>query len=626
MLLCCAPSPPRAQACSPLPPCRPCGSARSVLCPGERGRSERSKHRRVRARSLRSRNQSLRAQSHWADGYSTAEEEPGGDSPGSSPPSLPDAEALASWLRSCGSAAGVRRAHAVAVRSLESLGVFVANNLISAYAKFDELSDARKVFDEMPERSVVSWTAMMNAYRKLGHHGDVVKLFLDMVASGVQGNSLTLVCLLKSCGERCDAKLGRQVHGCVVKGGWSNVIMDSAVAHFYAQCGDVSSASNVFDRMASRDVVSWTTMITAYVQNGRGEHALRMFPAMVSEGFRPNEFTVCSVLKACAEEKALGFGKQLHGAVVKKMYKDDIHVGSALVTMYARCGEVSDAQAVFDKMPRRNTITWTSMISGYAQSGYGEEAILLFRKMKMRRVFANNLTIVGLLSACGSMQSVYLGKELHAQIIKNSMEENLQIGSTLVWLYSKCGEYTYAARILQAMPDRDAVSWTALISGYNCLGHNAEALKSLDEMLWDGVTPNPYTYSSALKACARLEALRDGRRIHGVVNKTQAFSNVFVGCSLIDMYMRCGKVDEARLVFDAMPEHNLVTWKVMIAGFAQNGLCEEALKYMYLMQQEGYVVDDFMLSTVLTSCGNLQLKSKGLSFSGSITSSLSKKL
>ncbi|CAN6311678.1 unnamed protein product [Urochloa humidicola] len=615
MLLCSSPFPPRIQICSPAPPLHPSGLPRSVVSSGEQGRSKKNKSHRVRAQDFKSRSQPLLAQSRRADGHGDpADEDSGGDSLGSPPPPLPDAEAVALSLRSCRSAAGVRRAHAVALRSLDSLGVFVSNNLISAYVKFDEVADARRVFDEMPDRSIVSWTAMMNGYQKLGRHSEVVRLFLDMLATGMRGNSLTFVCLLKSCGEQGDAKLGRQVHCCIAKAGCSNVIADSAVAHFYAQCGDVAATSTVFDRMASRDVVSWTTMITAYVQHGHGDKALRMFPTMVAEGFRPNEFTVCSVLKACAEEKALRLGKQLHGAVVKKLYKYDIHVGSALVSMYARCGEVFDAQAVFDKMPRRNTITWTSMISGYAQSGYGEEAVLLFRKMKMRRVFVNNLTIVGLLSACGSMQSISLGKELHAQIIKNCMEDNLQIGSTLVWLYSKCGVHTYAARILEAMPDRDAVAWTAMISGYNNLGHNVEALKSLDEMLWDGVTPNTYTYSSALKACARLEALRDGRRIHGVVNKTQAFSNIFVGCSLIDMYMRCGKVDEARRVFDAMPEHNLVTWKVMITGFTQNGLSEEALKYMYLMRQEGYDVDDFVLSTVLTSCGDLRLKSDCISF------------
>jgi len=617
MLLCCSPSLPGLQTSAQLPSLCPTSlpRARGVLNTGEQGSRRSSKFHRVRAQALKPRNQSLRAESHRADGHGDpADEDPGGELPSSAAPLLPDAVAVAFSLRMCRSAAGVRRAHAAALRSLDGLTVLVSNNLISAYVRFDETAAARKVFDGMPERSVVSWTAMMSGYQRLGRRGQVVRLFLDMLATGLRGNSLTFVCLLKSCGERGDASLGRQVHCCAVKGGWSNVIMDSAVAHFYARCGDVAAASAVFDRMASRDVVSWTTMVTAYVQHGHGDKALRMFPEMVSEGFRPNEFTVCSALKACAEEKALRFGKQLHGAVVKKLYKYDIHVGSALVTMYARCGEVFDAQTVFDKMPRRNTITWTSMISGYAQRGYGEEAVLLFRKMKMRRVFVNNLTIVGLLSACGSMQSLYLGKELHAQIIKNSMEENLQIGSTLVWFYSKCGAHTYAAKILEAMPDRDAVAWTAMISGYNNLGQNVEALKSLDEMLWDGVEPNTYTYSSALKACARLESLRDGRRIHGVVKKTQAFSNVFVGCSLIDMYMRCGKVEEARRVFDAMSEHNMVAWKVMITGFTQNGLCKEALKYMYLMQQEGYDVDDFVLSTVLTSCGDLQLKSDCISF------------
>lgn len=617
MLLCCCHFPHQIQICAPRSPFHPSCLPQSLLGSGEQERSKKSKFHRLRAQVFKSKNQPLRSQSHRADDRGDpADKIPRKreDLPCSSAPSLQDAEAVAFWLRFCRSALDVRITHAVALRSLGSLGLFVSNNLISAYGRFDGAANARKVFDEMPERSIVSWTAMMSGYQKLGHHGEVVRLLMDMLAAGVQGNSLTFVCLLKSCGERCDAKLGQQVHCCVVKGGWSNMIVDSAVAHFYAQCGDVAAASTVFDRMASRDVVSWTTMITAYVQHGHGDKALQMFPKMVSEGFRPNEFTVCSALKACAEEKALRFGKQLHGAIVKKLYKYDIHVGSALVTMYARCGEVFDAQAVFDKMPRRNTITWTSMISGYAQSGCGEEAVFLFRKMKMRRVFVNHLTIVGLLSACGSMQSIYLGKELHAQIIKNCMEENLQIGSTLVWFYSRCGEHTYAARILEAMPDRDAVAWTAMISGYNNLGHNVEALKSLDEMLWDGVAPNTYTYSSALRACARLEALRDGRRIHGVVNKTQAFSNVFVGCSLIDMYMRCGKVDEARRVFDAMPEHNLVTWKVMITGFTQNGLCGEALKYMFLMQKEGYDIDDFVLSTVLSSCGDLQLKSDCIPF------------
>lgn len=195
MLLCCAPSPHRVQAFPPLHPTCVLSSS------GEQGRSEKSKRQRVKAQSFR------------ADGYLPAAEGPAEDLLGSAarPLQLPDAEALASWLRSCGSLAGVRGVHAVALRSLGSLGVFVSNNLISAYVEFDEVMDARKVFDGMHERSVVSWMAMMNGYRKLGCHGEVRWLFLDMLASGVQGNSLTFVCLLKS-RRRYPGAAGSRVH------------------------------------------------------------------------------------------------------------------------------------------------------------------------------------------------------------------------------------------------------------------------------------------------------------------------------------------------------------------------------------------------------------------------------
>nr|CAD1825163.1 unnamed protein product [Ananas comosus var. bracteatus] len=349
-----------------------------------------------------------------------------------------------------------------------------------------------------------------------------------MVGSDVKANGLTFVCLLKFCGNRFDVDLGKQVHACVVKGRWSNLIVDSALVFFYSRCGDLLGAFKVFDKMPGKDVVCWTTMITAYVQHGLVDEAFSMFSSMQYHGFCPNEFTVCSVLKACGEARDLRLGKQLHGAVAKGLFKQDVYVGSSLVNMYVRCGEVLDARIVFDLMPKRNTITWTSMISGYAQSGFGEEAILLFQRMKRRRVFVNNQTVVSVLSACGSIGSLHLGKEVHAQIIKNLVLENIHIGSTLIWFYCKCGEYNYAAKILESMPARDVISWTAMISGYSSLGYGSEALKLLNDMLWDNVKPNMFTYSSALKACARLENANYGKWIHACVSKAKALENVFV--------------------------------------------------------------------------------------------------
>nr|CAD1825204.1 unnamed protein product [Ananas comosus var. bracteatus] len=365
-------------------------------------------------------------------------------------------------------------------------------------SRFRELWDARKVFDGMPERNVVSWTAVLNGFLNMGLDDEVLVLFKEMVVSDVEANGLTFVCLLKYCGNRFDVDLGKQVHACVVKGRWSNLIVDSALVYFYSRCGDLLGAFKVFDKMPGKDVVCWTTMITAYVQHGLVDEAFSMFSSMQYHGFCPNEYTVCSVLKACGEARDLRLGKQLHGAVAKGLFKQDVYVGSSLVNI---------------ENSRINARERCCLMDGHD---------------------------------FGIQQS----------------------------------------RI------------------------RSEALKLLNDMLWDNVKPNMFTYSSALKACARLENANYGKWIHACVSKAKALENVFVGSSLIDMYMRCRDVADALRVFDEMPDRNSVTWKVMVIGYAKNGRCKEALKLMYRMQEEGFDVDSFVLATVLSACGDVQWESE----------------
>ncbi|KAI3761761.1 hypothetical protein L1987_52183 [Smallanthus sonchifolius] len=512
---------------------------------------------------------------------------------------------LGNFLRSCSSVKEVRRLHVVVAKGCGGDSrLYLHNNLISVYVRVGRLIDARKVFDEMPERNVVSWTAMLDGYLKYGFEDEGLRLFMDFVESGIQANSKTFVCLLNLCSGRLDFELGKQLHGCVLKGGFGNLIVESALVYFYAQCEHLDEAFRVFDRMQEYDVVCWTTIITACSQHGKTKDAFMLFSKMLSDGFAPNEFTVCSVLKACGEEKALKFGRQLHGTIVKKLFRNDVFLGTSLVDMYAKCGITDDSRLVFDGMRRRNMVTWTCIIAGYARNGCGEEAINLFRVMKRRKIYVNKLTMVSMIRACGSIKALQTGKELHAQILKNHIEDNIYIASTLVWLYCKCGHYSYAHNVLQRMTFRDVFSWTAMISGCARLGHESEALEFLKEMVGEGVIPNPFTFSSALKACAKLKNIWQGKLIHSSVTKTPALSNVYVGSALINMYSKCGYVDEAVEVFDSMPEKNLVSWKAMIVGYAKNGLCREAMKLMYQMEAEGIEVDDYILATVLTACGD----------------------
>ncbi|XP_021907617.1 pentatricopeptide repeat-containing protein At4g18520, chloroplastic isoform X2 [Carica papaya] len=515
-------------------------------------------------------------------------------------------DSLAVWLQSCYSLKEVKRTHAIAVKLFMTPTIYVGNNLISAYTRLGNFIDGRKVFDEMPERNVVTWTAIVNAYMKFGFYDEALRLLGRSLEDSVRPNEKMFVCVLNLCSRRLDFALGRQIHACIVKRNLKNLFVDSAIVYFYAQCGELSSAFCSFNRMPERDVVCWTTMIAACSQQGYSDEVFSMFARMLDDGFSPNEFTACSVLKACGEKKALKLGKQIHGAIIKNVIKNDVFTGTSLVDMYAKCGEILDSRRVFDAMSKRNTVTWTSIIAGYSRKELGEEAISLFRTMKRRHIIVNNLTIVSILRACGSIGALSKGRELHAQIIKNSVQSNIYIGSTLVWLYCKCGEYHIASKVLQQMALRDVVSWTAMISGCANLGHESEALEFLKEMMDEGVKPNSFTYSSALKACANLEDLSAGRLIHSFANKIPALSNVYVGSALIHMYAKCGFVSEAFQVFDSMPEHNLVSWKAMIMGYVRNGLCREALKLLYRMEAEGIKVDDYIHATVLCACGDVE--------------------
>ncbi|XP_031105933.1 pentatricopeptide repeat-containing protein At4g18520, chloroplastic-like [Ipomoea triloba] len=519
---------------------------------------------------------------------------------------LTESYVLGYLLQSCCNVKELRKVHAMAVKCAKESNFYVENNLISMYVKLGYLAEAQRVFDNMLERNVVSWTAMINGYMRFGLYKEAMRLLAEFVHEGFQWNSKTFVCVLNLIARRFDFELGKQVHACVLKSGFKGLILESSILHFYSQCGDLEGAFRVFDKMKERDVVSWTTLITACSQHGQGKKALILFSTMVSDGFDANEFTVCSVLNACGDEKELRFGTQLLGAIVKRIYKMDVFVRTSIVDMFAKCGQIANARKIFDGTRKRNIVTWTSIIAGYARNGLAEEAISLFRIMTRRKIFANNLTMVSVLRACGLLRALQTGKEVHARIIKNFPQSNIYIGSSLVWLYCKCGENSMANKVLQGMPFRDVVSWTAMISGCAHLGHEHEALEYLKKMLGEGVVPNSFTYSSALKACTKLEDIGRGKLIHSSINKTPAISNVFVGSALINMYAKCGHLPEAIQVFDSMPERNLVSWKAMVIAYAKHGFCGEALKLLYRMQAEDIEVDDYILLTVLTACGDFE--------------------
>eukprot|EP01018_Ginkgo_biloba_P008642 Gb_28779 [translate_table: standard] len=468
-------------------------------------------------------------------------------------------------------------------------GVFIETKLVIIYAKCGSLVDARRVLDEMPERNVVSWTAMIAAYARHGHREEALTLLCNMQRTGIQPNQYTFVSLLSSCADVASLEHGQEIHEDIIRSGFqSDIFVGSALLDMYAKCGSIANARTVFDKMLERNVVSWNAMISGYAQNGKVDEALNLFNKMPERnvvswnamiagyaqnthfdeglklfrvmqltGMKPNSDTFTSVLSACTNLRALHEAKEAHEYMIRSGFLSNLFVENTLVDMYAKCGFIEDARQVFDKMPRRDAVSWNAMIAGYAQTGHVDDALKLFQKMP---------------------------------------EPNVISWTTMIAGYTQHGYVEEALILFQKMPELNVVSWTAMIAGYSQNGHFYEALKLFREMQLTGVKPTSDTFAGILPACANSESLDGGKEIHENIIRSGFQSDVFVGSALVDMYAKCRCLKSARQVFDKMNKPDLVSWNTMIVGYAQNGDVQEALNLFQKMPERNPVTWNAMIA------------------------------
>eukprot|EP01018_Ginkgo_biloba_P000673 Gb_14133 [translate_table: standard] len=505
-----------------------------------------------------------------------------------------------------------KRVHAHMVKTGFEVDVFVGNHLINMYAKCGCVHHARHVFDKMPERNLVSWNAMIAGYARNGYGEEALGIFLHMSPAGMKEDKFTLCTLIGVCTLLKAPEKGRDVHAQIIKSGFeADVFLGNSLVTMYAKCGSIENAGRVFEKMVSRNVVSWNAMIAGYAQNERGEEAIAVFCRMRRAGVKPSQASLASVLRAFAEPAALKQGKELHAHIIKTGFELDVVVGSALLDMYAKCASMVDAFKVFDSMPERNVVSWTAMIAGCTQNGQGEEALKMFTLMQKACIKLNRFTLTSALCACGNQAALEQGKQFHAYIIRAAYESDECVGNSLVTMYADCGSMYSAQRVFDKMVQLNMISWNALMSGYAQNGHFEEALKFLCPMQHEGIRPNQFTFSSALAACAFLAALDQGKQVHAQSIKTGFESYITVGNSLIDMYAKSGDLEDARKVFDKRSEQNVITWTTMIAGCAQHGHGEEAIQLFQNMQCAGIVPNHITYVCVLSACSHVGLVDKG---------------
>eukprot|EP01018_Ginkgo_biloba_P015982 Gb_28612 [translate_table: standard] len=470
-----------------------------------------------------------------------------------------------------------KQAHARIIKTGFETVTFLQTHLVNMYAKCEKIAPSRQVFEEMSERSVVSWTAIIAGYVQNGHCEEALKLFLEMQRELIEPNEFTYPCVLRACAGLESVSQGKQVHTRIIKTSFdSDVFVSSALLYMYAKCGCRTDARQVFDKMPSRNIVSWNAMIAGCVLNGRAQEGLQIFEQLRWASIQPNYITFCSVLNACVDVSALEQGKQLHAHIIKSGFESDVTVGNALIDLYGKGGSVKCARSLFEKLLERNGVSWSSIIAAYAQNGWGEDALNIFWQVHQEGVHASEHTFSSVLSACAGLAGLDQGKQVHSQIFKTGFDSDVFVGSALVDMYGKSGNINDACQVFNEMPERNVVSWNAMIAGCAQHGRGNEALQLFEQMQCDGIEPNYITFVCVLSACSHAGLVEKGRfyfdsmnRHHGIIPGAEHYA------CMVDLLGRAGCLDEAEEFIKETPfEPTASMWGALLGACRVHGNME----------------------------------------------------
>ncbi|KAI4379219.1 hypothetical protein MLD38_005543 [Melastoma candidum] len=313
--------------------------------------------------------------------------------------------------------------------------------LLSSYGSLGRVAIARKVFDEIPDPDFYSWKVMLRWYFLNDRYSDIIGFRALMRCSGKDKHDDVIISIvLKACSELRFLEEGRKLHSYIVKVGSRDSFVFSGLVNMYAKCGKVKFSRRVFDEIDDNDsVVSWTSMINGYVQNGFVDDGLALFNRMREGLVQGNQHTFGSLVTACSNLGALHQGRWLHGHLIKKgidITKNSF-LSTSLLDMYAKCGEVVDARKVFDELLATDLVSWTAMIVGYTQSCSPLMALELFTNEKWAGILPNSVTIAGALSACARLENLRFGMSIHGFEIKLGLEDETILNALLDILYSR---------------------------------------------------------------------------------------------------------------------------------------------------------------------------------------------
>ncbi|MCO5547104.1 hypothetical protein L7F22_000546 [Adiantum nelumboides] len=551
--------------------------------------------------------------------------------------------------------------------------VYVGTALVGMYGKCGCLKDVENVFYQMQNHDVALWNTMIALYVQHEHGDDALGLVYKMSMEGTLPTDVTFLSILNACDTPSAVKqihLNMLFHDCR-----EDAIVKTAFLNVYGKMGLLDKASRVFGDIHERDTVCWNAIVGAYAQNDEGATAIQLFQRMCQEASLWDKYSFCNALCSCADKEALMEGKRVHASLFTLRYDSDLIMGNALVNMYGKCGDARNAWGMFCSSGHRDVVSWNIIIAACIQRDGEVSGYQLFEQMIQEGVLPNNITMesmveicseeggtcecvlavvfamglhldtavgnalvnaygrwgrlkeaqilvegiprkdrctyINFLLACASKGVCIEGQAMHAEVVTTGFDSMLPVATALIAMYGKalCVEEAWITFI--RLTERDVILWTAMISA---LLYNKQAKKALhlfERMQQEGMKPDKVTTVSILDACADDVALAAGRAMHDHVMMRALESDLLLGTALLNMYGRCGMLEDACRVFKDLSEHDIVTWSVIVAAHAQQGHAKEAQKLLEQMKEVGIEPNEVTFIGILNACSHSGMVDEG---------------
>jgi pentatricopeptide repeat protein len=458
---------------------------------------------------------------------------------------------------------------------------------------------ARHLFDVVTRPTAALCGALITSLSKLSLHRELLKSVLSLHRRGACVPPGCVPLLVKACALSAASSQGRQAHcHALGRGLLGDVFVQTALVDFYAKNGDMSAAVRVFEEMPVKDPIpmnclitgysksgdvedarrlfdgmpkrtsaSWNSMIACYAHCREFQEALTLFDRMLRDGAKPNAITITTVFSICAKTGDLSTGKRAR-ALITEADLENMIVRTALVEMYAKCRAIDEARQEFDQMQQRDVVAWSTLIAGYAQNGRPHESLDLFERMKAANCKPNEVTLVGVLSACAQLGSDEFGEQIGNYVESQGLPLTSYLGSALIDMYTKCGHVSRAYNVFNGMEQKVVIAWNSMIRGLALNGFAEDAVGLYEKMVAGGVQPNEITFVALLTACTHAGLVDQGMAFFEDMKMKHRVSPQVEHCACIaDLLCKSGRLWESyKFICDMEVEPNAVIWSTLLSA------------------------------------------------------------